>query len=47
MAKSIGIDVGDFSIKVVELEGSYRKTRLLRYGIHRVADAPKARTTNR
>ena len=42
MAKSIGIDVGDFSIKVVELEGSYRKTRLLRYGIHRVADAPKS-----
>jgi Tfp pilus assembly PilM family ATPase len=29
MARSIGIDPGDHAIKVVELDGSYRKTRLL------------------
>lgn len=29
MARSIGIDPGDQAIKVVELDGSYRKTRLL------------------
>lgn len=30
MVRSIGIDPGDHTVKVVELEGSYRKTRLLR-----------------
>lgn len=29
MVKSIGIDPGDFAVKVVELDGSYRKTRLV------------------
>ncbi|MBX3462212.1 MAG: pilus assembly protein PilM [Planctomycetes bacterium] len=30
MVKSIGVDPGDHSVKVVELEGNYRKTKLLR-----------------
>jgi Tfp pilus assembly PilM family ATPase len=30
MVRSIGIDPGDHTVKVVELEGSYRKTRLVR-----------------
>ncbi len=30
MVRSIGIDPGDHTVKVVELDGSYRKTRLLR-----------------
>ncbi|MEO6594156.1 MAG: pilus assembly protein PilM [Planctomycetota bacterium] len=30
MVKSIGIDPGDQTVKVVELDGSYRKTRLVR-----------------
>lgn len=30
MVRSIGIDPGDHTVKVVELEGSYRKTRLAR-----------------
>jgi Tfp pilus assembly PilM family ATPase len=30
MVRSIGIDPGDQTVKVVELEGSYKKTRLLR-----------------
>ncbi len=30
MVKSIGIDPGDHSVKVVELEGNYKKTRLVR-----------------
>jgi Tfp pilus assembly PilM family ATPase len=30
MVRSIGIDPGDQAVKVVELDGSYRKTRLLR-----------------
>ena len=30
MAKSVGVDPGDTLVKVVELDGSYRKPRLLR-----------------
>ena len=30
MARSIGIDPGDRNVKVVEIDGSYRKTRLVR-----------------
>jgi len=41
MVRSIGIDPGDDAVKVVELDGSYRKTRLLR--AHVVA-APRAGT---
>lgn len=37
MVKSIGIDPGDHAVKVVELDGSYRKTRLLR--VHVAAPA--------
>lgn len=37
MGRSIGVDVGDHSIKAVELDGSYRKTRLLRCRVERVA----------
>jgi type IV pilus assembly protein PilM len=40
MAKSIGIDAGDHSVKVVEIDGSYRKTRLLRCQVETVAAAP-------
>ncbi|HZN37733.1 MAG TPA: pilus assembly protein PilM [Planctomycetota bacterium] len=37
MVRSIGIDPGDQTVKVVELEGSYRKTRLLRVHTARAA----------
>src|SRR5580765_5645365 len=40
MAKSIGIDAGDHSVKVVEIDGSYRKTRLLRCRVEPVPAAP-------
>ena len=40
MAKSIGIDAGDHSVKVVEIDGSYRKTRLLRCRVETVLAAP-------
>jgi len=40
MAKSIGIDAGDHSVKVVEIDGSYRKTRLLRCRVETVPAAP-------
>src|SRR5262245_41287819 len=33
MAKVTGIDLGDQTVKVVELDGSYRKTRLLRHRV--------------
>jgi Tfp pilus assembly PilM family ATPase len=39
MAKTLGIDVGDHSVKVVELDGSYRKARLLRVHTEVIADA--------
>ncbi|MBL8727437.1 MAG: pilus assembly protein PilM [Planctomycetes bacterium] len=42
MVKSIGIDPGDHSVKVVELEGSYRKTRLVRVHTASLAAAPDA-----
>jgi type IV pilus assembly protein PilM len=38
MTKSIGVDAGDYSIKLVELDGSYRKTKLVRYAIHRMPE---------
>lgn len=39
MVKSIGIDPGDRAVKVVELDGSYRKTRLVRVHSAPVASA--------
>ena len=39
MVRSIGVDPGDQAVKVVELEGSYRKTRLLRVHCVPVASA--------
>jgi type IV pilus assembly protein PilM len=36
MSKSVGLDAGEFEVKVVELDGSYRKARLLRLSIERV-----------
>jgi Tfp pilus assembly PilM family ATPase len=40
MVRSIGIDPGDQTVKVVELEGSYKKTRLLRVHTARAAGQP-------
>ncbi|MEZ6035864.1 MAG: pilus assembly protein PilM [Planctomycetota bacterium] len=39
MVRSIGIDPGDRMVKVVELDGSYRKTRLLRASATAVVSA--------
>ena len=36
MAKTVGLDAGEYEIKLVELEGSYRRTRLSRIAIERV-----------
>ena len=38
MPKSIGIDGGDYSVTVVGLDGTYRKTRLVGCQIERFAD---------
>lgn len=48
MAKSIGIDLGERAIKVVELDGSYRKTRLVRSAVQALpaeTEDPAARAT--
>jgi type IV pilus assembly protein PilM len=37
MAKGVGLDAGEFEVKVVELDGSYRKPRLTKISIDRVA----------
>ncbi len=37
MVRSIGIDPGDQAVKVVEVEGSYKKTRLLRVHVATIA----------
>jgi len=42
MAKTVGIDVGDYSIKAVELDGSYKKVRLLRCQVERVPEGEAA-----
>jgi type IV pilus assembly protein PilM len=42
MVKSIGIDPGDHSVKVIELEGNYRKTRLVRVHMASLAAANDA-----
>lgn len=39
MAKATGIDLGDQFVKVVELDGSYRKTRLVRHRLEPIAPA--------
>jgi Tfp pilus assembly PilM family ATPase len=38
--RTIGIDPGDLAAKVVEIDGSYKKTRLVHVGIAPVAAAP-------
>lgn len=40
MARSVGIDAGDYAVKAVEVDGSYRKTRLLGYRIERLSGGP-------
>ena len=37
MAKGVGLDAGEFEIKVVELDGSYRKPRLTKVSVDRVS----------
>ncbi len=37
MAKSVGIDVGDYAVKAVELDGSYKKTRLVSCRLERIS----------
>ena len=36
MAKAVGLDAGEYEIKLVELEGSYRRTRLSKIAVERV-----------
>ena len=43
MAKAAGIDAGEYEVKVVELEGSYRKPRLARVFVEPVAQEDFAR----
>jgi Tfp pilus assembly PilM family ATPase len=38
MVRSVGIDPGDHSVKVVELDGNYRKTRLMRVHTENLVD---------
>ena len=38
MVRTVGIDAGDYSIKAVELEGNYKKVRLLACNSERLAD---------
>ena len=40
MVRTVGIDAGDYSIKAVELEGNYKKVRLLACSSERLADDP-------
>lgn len=42
MAKGVGLDAGEFEIKVVELDGSYRKPRLTSYSVDRVSQPTSA-----
>jgi Tfp pilus assembly PilM family ATPase len=42
MARGVGLDAGAFEVKVVELDGSFRKPRLTKVSIDRVAAAPAA-----
>ncbi|MHC4919986.1 MAG: type II secretion system protein GspL [Planctomycetota bacterium] len=37
MAKAVGLDAGEYEVKVVELDGSYRKPRLAKVNIERIA----------
>ena len=37
MAKGVGLDAGEFEVKVVELDGSYRKPRLVKASVDRVS----------
>ena len=39
MVRTVGIDAGDHAVKIVELDGNYRKTRLLRVHEQVIADA--------
>ena len=36
MAKAVGLDAGEYEVKLVELDGSYRKTRLSKIIVERV-----------
>lgn len=49
MVRSVGIDAGEYSVKVVELDGGYKKARLLRCQIDRLpaggADEARAKAT--
>lgn len=45
MAKGVGLDAGVFEVKVVELDGSYRRPRLTKVSIDRVA-SPDAGATD-
>src|SRR5262245_1036752 len=39
MVRSVGIDAGEYAVKTVEIDGGYRKTRLLGYRIEKVTGA--------
>lgn len=39
MAKGVGVDVGEYEIKAVELDGSYKKPRLTKFRLERVLRA--------
>ncbi|MGE3173941.1 MAG: hypothetical protein AB7O97_15050 [Planctomycetota bacterium] len=40
MPRTVGIDAGDYAVKAVELDGSYKKARLVRCHVERVRGAP-------
>ena len=42
MAKGVGLDPGEYEIKVVELDGSYKKPRLAKVSIDRVSQTTAA-----
>ncbi len=39
MAKAVGLDAGEYEIKVVELDGSLKKPKLTKVSIDKVAQA--------
>ena len=45
MAKAVGLDAGEFEVKVVELDGSFRRPRLSRVIVEPVAEG-SARAMN-
>ena len=45
MAKAVGLDAGEFEVKAIELDGSYKRPRLSRIAIQSVSEG-SARATD-